>query len=550
MKKRFSQQTDRATSYRLKNQIPRQANRPTAQPPNDAKPQSPGGKISRITENKITIFLLFPVLIILGLLFLTIRSVPDPDVWFHMALGRVWLDTGSLPRGDLFSFTSQGNEWISSGWLPSVWMEMAFRKASAKGLVWLVFGVVAAAYLLIYFVGAVRYKAGGALALILLAGMLAGYLRFTPRPEAWSQFFLAALILLLLTAAESPRWRDGRVPKRLFLLPLIFVFWANCHAGFAIGYVPLGIFMAWLWMARRRLGERTIGLALLPCSLAFGAWLINPYGARLAALGGKISAMPHVREYIMEWTPLLARTNPMLPLPAYIGAAAFFLLAWGVMYLASIKRRLDWWHVAILLFLTGIVFYQRRHAGIAAAGMAAALTPYMKKAEESLGRLRRALPFFAAAIAALFGFGQHYGVFQTGRGLFVTGIQGGLLPAYATQYLQSNRPPANVFNSYGIGGYLLYFLGPETRVFIDGRLDVYDAQVWLDYIAIKNGTMPIEEAVRRYQLNTFILYTGDVMSDPNHLAYRLSALPEWERVYADKVSSVFIRSGASGSASQ
>ena len=44
----------------------------------------------------------------------------------------------------------------------------------------------------------------------------------------------------------------------------------------------------------------------------------------------------------------------------------------------------------------------------------------------------------------------------------------------AVDYLKKNPLPGPMYNNYGFGGYLVWSRGPEQKVFIDGRGDVYE----------------------------------------------------------------------------
>src|SRR5439155_21677643 len=46
-------------------------------------------------------------------------------------------------------------------------------------------------------------------------------------------------------------------------------------------------------------------------------------------------------------------------------------------------------------------------------------------------------------------------------------------PAGATAFISTQRPPAPVLNHYNWGGYFIWKLYPDYRVFIDGRADLY-----------------------------------------------------------------------------
>ena len=520
-----------------------------------------------------------------ALMILTIRPVPDPDVWFHLALGREVLQSGAIPKADLYSYTSPGGEWISSGWGASVALEWAWRRGGAAGLVWLTYGIAAIAYLLVYFTCTMRYGGAGILSLLLTGAMFCGYLRLTPRPELWSQLFLALLLMLLISSAEYSICHKGKTPMWLWLLPLLMTIWANLHAGFMVAYVIIIIYTIWRICNFHKLQEYEYSefkafdwRFWAPVLISGLSWLINPYGWRLLALGPKIKSMPHVKERIMEWMPLWAVSEPNLPGPAYWGFAIFLCFAiaiwamtrpfsaWqnmpkhktksakGAASTTEIKcggsgqnelmdeiRRTVWLRLAFGLFLVAMAFLQRRHAGLMAIGICIISAPQAALFEARIGEFRKILPAAAAMILFIFGIMQYNGNLQVGRGFLRTGVQGGLLPAYAVQYLQSNPPPPHMFNSYGAGGYLLYFLSPEQKVFIDGRLDVYDPKVWLNYMAIEDGQMSVEEAASKYQLNSFVIFSKDAARNPGHLCWRLAESPDWGLVYFDDAYAIFTR---------
>ena len=66
-------------------------------------------------------------------------------------------------------------------------------------------------------------------------------------------------------------------------------------------------------------------------------------------------------------------------------------------------------------------------------------------------------------------------------------------PVAAVQYLRQHPQPTGMFNDYSYGGYLIWQLGPQQKVFIDGRADMYEySGVFQDYAA----TSPIWRAMR------------------------------------------------------
>lgn len=481
----------------------------------------------------------YPALILVLLFCVTVRPIMDPDCWFHMAFGRYLAVHKAFPPGDVFSFTAPGGEWISSGWLSSLGFHLLYEHLGVWGLLLSVYALLAGIYMSIYWVAVRCYGNRGSVALLLVAAILASYLRFTPRPEIWSQLAMTALMLLLVSAEACPESRAGAMPRRLWFLPVVFLAWANLHAGFLAGLVVVAFFgawKAWQWFRNR---QAVSPLVFVPCALCFLTWMANPYGARLLALGAKIKTIPNVREHVMEWMPLIGEQDYLLPWPAYLGIGLVFVL-WLIVA-ATRMGRLPAWHWVAAAGFVGLEFYERRHIALAAVVLVVSTLPYLGRLDRFLARLRVVVP--ALVLVGVVGIGgmQQRGELKVGKGLCQAQVDDTLLPKQATEFLRKNRPPGNLYNSYGPGGYLLYHLGPETKVFIDGRLDVYTPGVWGDSLAIQWDSVPLNDVISYYGLNSFFFIINDGANHPRHLAQRLSTRPDMKLVYFDDVYALFVR---------
>ena len=90
-----------------------------------------------------------------------------------------------------------------------------------------------------------------------------------------------------------------------------------------------------------------------------------------------------------------------------------------------------------------------------------------------------------------------------------------------------------MFNSYGFGGYLVW---ANQKVFVDGRADPYERGGSLaDYFYVtqlKPGALAV---LHNYGIQSCLLDRDEP------LVTLLTALPEWQRVYADNLSVLFVR---------
>ena len=109
-------------------------------------------------------------------------------------------------------------------------------------------------------------------------------------------------------------------------------------------------------------------------------------------------------------------------------------------------------------------------------------------------------------------------------------------PVGAVDYLRLHPPPGPMFNSYGFGGYLVWALGPERKVFIDGRGELYeDGGVLADYMHItllKPGGFTV---LRGYGIQACLLNRNEP------LANALAVIPDWQLTYSDKTRELFVR---------
>jgi hypothetical protein len=110
-------------------------------------------------------------------------------------------------------------------------------------------------------------------------------------------------------------------------------------------------------------------------------------------------------------------------------------------------------------------------------------------------------------------------------------------PVQAVQYMRAHAVPGPTFNSYTFGGYLVW---SGQRVFLDGRSELYeDGGVLQDFAQLEYLKPEGLDILRRYQIQSCLLQPDAP------LATVLAALPNWERIYSDRTSVLFVRRGPS-----
>ena len=97
-----------------------------------------------------------------------------------------------------------------------------------------------------------------------------------------------------------------------------------------------------------------------------------------------------------------------------------------------------------------------------------------------------------------------------------------------------------MYNTYGFGGYLILTRGPEHKVFMDGRSELYERAGFLpDYYEISGIKPGALSTLQKYGIQSCLLNHGEA------LATLLAALPDWQKVYEDPTSVLFVRRNSS-----
>lgn|GEM_PF-330961 len=112
------------------------------------------------------------------------------------------------------------------------------------------------------------------------------------------------------------------------------------------------------------------------------------------------------------------------------------------------------------------------------------------------------------------------------------------VPRQASRFLQTCRLPGPVFNDYLTGGYLMWSLYPEYKVFVDPRQFPYMKELLPDYFAFRDSLSEdsLERLQQKYPFRTAIIH---------HLQERgmvtlFMRSPRFRLVYFDECAAVFL----------
>ncbi len=209
------------------------------------------------------------ILFLIGVLLL-FKPPSDPDFGWHYKYGEYLFQNHQILRQNTFSYTSTDYVWANSYWVAELVLYILFISTGAVGM-GLILSVIMSG-IVIWLLDRVGAKGFGKSLSAILFFTLIGRTAVTVRPLYFSTLFLLVLIYILV---HRRRWQ--------FLLPPMFMLWANTHADFTIGLFIYAVFTAFeLFQLLRnyRQPHKLLSFTVFPV-LSVLATLINPYGINL-----------------------------------------------------------------------------------------------------------------------------------------------------------------------------------------------------------------------------------------------------------------------------
>jgi hypothetical protein len=108
-------------------------------------------------------------------------------------------------------------------------------------------------------------------------------------------------------------------------------------------------------------------------------------------------------------------------------------------------------------------------------------------------------------------------------------------PRAAIDFIRANPIRGNMFNNDEIGDYVIYWLYPRNKVFVDGRSDMYGPTILKEYSKVAGIELGWKDVLDKYDINYIFFYTDSV------LVRHLSTDSGWRGIYTDNVASIFLR---------
>jgi tetratricopeptide (TPR) repeat protein len=484
---------------------------------------------------------------------------------WHLATGRWVVEHRQVPNTDVLSFTSAGTPWMYPPFA-GVLFYLTYNAFGYAGLSW--FCALACLAVVAYLVRG--GDMGSAVLALLAVGSIAT--RTAARADLFSTVFFAFFL--------GELWAHQRgMRSRLWLLPVIMLFWVNLHPGFIAGLGAIGAYLL-IELSDLPFAEREVVLLRLRrawpwLTACAAATLVNPWGARIYAASlnmvgiassaqGKINGNAAIAEFmrVPMSTHLLYQLIDVrhaqfgftwLLLLAVILAGLFFwkrqfgagLVVLVVLYAALNHARYSaLFAICVVTFGAGLLKLLFANQSNASARNT---SPPLLRVPTSAAILLTAV-FCAVALLQIADFisNRTYVVFDPGL-TFGAG-EASWFPARAADFIRRQQLPGNIFEDYELGGYAAWSLGPKYPDFIDGRGNNPDLAIeQFNLYSEDPDSQAWQSEAERWKLNVLLVSTAGLRGLRNLDLYKFCQSTNWSPIYMDDVSFVFLRNAPENS---
>ena len=453
-----------------------------------------------------------------------VASLPATDLAYHLRAGSEIVSTGAIPSVDTWTFTAAGQPWFDQQWGAQVLLDATYAATGWTGLAVLRAALVGVVFGVVYLTCVRQGLDERRSALLALGAFVVAAPALALRPQLFAMALFAVTLLLVVERRDHPR--------RLWLVPLLAIPWANVHGSFFLAPAVLGL--AWLADLEARAPNRHLSLVVAAVTVL--ASCATPFGPSVWAYAVGLGANPEVTRRIIEWQPttlrdvqgvvfytsallvagFLARRGRATPWSTLLWLGFFFVIG------AYAVRGIAWWPIAAVAAVASLQEPNRE--------------PATEPVEPRAFRILNGVIVAAIALAAL-------ALLPSWRPVDpATGAPQGTVsyaPSGVTEALGDVAGDGDRILNPQPWGSWFEFAVPDALMAIDSRIELFPPEVWADYERVMAGVDGWEAIVADWGVTIAVVDAKNA-----GLHDRLTAAG-WTEIYSDDEGAV-LRSNEAG----
>ena len=502
---------------------------------------------------------LFSCLLLLLTFFFTLPiGFITADLGRHLKNGEIFFERHRPISTNFYSFTQPDFPTINHHWLTGVIFLLIHRVGGFEGIS--VFYTMIFLLSFYFFFDVARRSSNFYYALFFaLISFPLIVSRREIRPEGLTCLFVGLYFWLFYKFKRKEikfEW--------LWIIPLCQVVWVNIHILFMLGIIMVGMFVVDVWLNESEwpIKKKCALLGIITVLVCF----LNPFG-----LKGFLTPLTILKEYgymIAEnqSVPFMCKRFPNNPLyfqfiTRFVICLISFILAVLFMYKRkyrsahSLKKKFSilpdgWtvlkgnvWEIGIFMCF-GILAWKAVRSiqmfglffiPLTAGNLYSFLNPLWPKFKPTFNK---SFLFFSILLFIPPVLNLKHSLPNNPLKIF------GLAPKVngSAEFFKRNKLEGPIFNNYDIGGYLIYHLFPQERVFVDNRPEAYTVSFFKDiYVPMQEDELVWKKIDQQYHFNVIYFFRLDMTPWAQPFLLKRLRDPFWAPVFVDDYTIIFLK---------
>lgn len=483
------------------------------------------------TRQKILKLALFTCVFSLGM-----NKISDFDVWYHIKTGEYILAHFSIPHKDIFSYTTK-EPWLTHEWLSQVIFYLVYKAGGFRLIMLFRALLLCLIFYRVFSIVSRKTSTATHQVLSVLLAVIASAGSFLERPQLFSYLLFVIFYDVLM------QFKDGK-RQQVWLCVFLSLLWVNLHSSFILGLLLIFLFAfseAVNVFAFRQAPEKSNHLITVFLCGALVS-LANPNHVKMFLYPFETLFNKQHMDLIFEWQ------SPNFHLVQMQAVELFIFLSVAAMIFSGIKvKKLD---LFLFFFFLHFALHSLRNLPYFALVYAPLLAAHIGAFSQKTNRFLSRITIFNKLVTADEKASVEIPILNALLLIFLIAFCVSRIPypatlsktvsvkdfpAGAVSYLKTHHLSGNLFNEYDWGGYLIFELYPQKKVFIDGRMDIHVKTTVPDYLKLMRYEKGWESVVKKYNLRIFLLRENNV------LARILRERKDYRVVYEDKTCVLMAR---------
>ncbi|HBC72774.1 MAG: hypothetical protein UX91_C0006G0068 [Candidatus Amesbacteria bacterium GW2011_GWB1_47_19] len=463
-------------------------------------------------------------LILIPLIYVFVSSLypaTDFDLGWHLKYGEYFFNNGVILRENVFSSALPQYKWVNISWGIDLVEYLIFSRFGFIGLSLLAASAITLAILLV-----IRTSHAGLWELLILLPFFVwvnkSLFQTSFRGHVLSTLYFSLLLYILNLFSSNPR-------LALYILPALFVVWANTNGSFILGLLLTGIWLGSSFFTKAT-HRRYLASGLL---LAILFTPIHPFG-----LGIFKESLRHAHNSdlakIAEWSSPLVNRNGSGP------------IAWQIaLYLACLaliitRRHTFQLQIFILSLTLSVLSWAAMRYITPLTIISFPLLVYLLKSirppSHMLVSVLLVSIFTLLILMRIIQFSQQNNFYSMNWNLYCS-VYNSCSPAGAEFIIAHSLNKPDLLTAYEFGGWLIWNY-PQIKPYIDGRMHIWSQNDFSPFAYYYSVSESGEQDINDSQFNTVFI------SKDTHLYFELerrSKTGSWKKIFEDATTAIFVR---------